>query len=167
MNNPESKPQAGKIGESIFGLPQWLIAVTTAVLGATGWGLIGWLAPDKSQWSFPARLVLLTLLGIALLYLVLGLLYLRLWLRSRMRRAFGVLWDRHNNPICPKCHGTLGKADATHFLCGACSATYQVYDETGGMIFIWDASRLMHERKLWKPGWGGWKSRMDKTPETK
>src|SRR5689334_5058479 len=101
MSASESKYRADTKSESAFLLPPWLIAATTAVLGAVGWGLIEWLTPDKSQWSFPARLVLLTVAGVALLYLILGLLYLRIWIRNRTRRAFGVLWDVRNQPICP------------------------------------------------------------------
>src|SRR6266516_321325 len=101
--------QAGGVRESISELPKWLIGVITAVLGALGATLIEWLSPDKLQWSFPARLVLLTLGGVVLIYLILGQLYLRLWLRSRTREGFGVLWNRRGNPVCSKCRAPLTK----------------------------------------------------------
>ena len=113
---------AGRGHEPIALLPPWLIAGTTAALGAVFWALVDWLAPTQAQWALPARTTLLVLSGAALLFLVLGLLYLRLWLGSRTRVAFGVLWDVRNQPICPKCHGPLTKNDGTSWLCGACRA---------------------------------------------
>ena len=151
MSNHEPKSEAGNALESISGLPKWLIAATVAVLGALGWALIEWLSPAKSQWSFPARLVLLTLGGVALLYLVLGLLYLRIWLRSRTREGFGVLWNRRGNPICSKCRAPLTKSDqgfGALLYCPACSIYYKLCDLTTGVsISVRDAYEKMRAKK--------------------
>ena len=159
------KHRADRLSECAFVIPPWLIAATSAVLGAAGWALVEWLAPSTSQWSFPARLVLLTGVGVGLLYLVLGLLYLRLWQRNRTRRAFGVLWDVRNQPVCPKCQGTLAKNDGSSWRCGACQSLFGLYDETAsaGHFYIWDAARLMSERRVWwSAGWGKWKDHIKK-----
>jgi hypothetical protein len=143
MSNHEAKNLWGKISESIFGLPKWLIAVLTTIAGAAGWALIDWLSPDKTNWTFPARLVLLTLLALSLLYLVLALLYLRHYLHNRTTIEFGILWDMRNNPICPKCRGPLIKESSTSLKCPTCAAVYIVTERTGDYLMWWDAVKDM------------------------
>jgi hypothetical protein len=126
-------------------LPKWLIAATSGVLGAAGWGLIEWLAPDKSQWCIPARLLLLTAIGVVLLYLVLGLLYLRLWLHSRKRQAFGVLWDSHKQPICASCDGPLSIHFESSFKCPSCKIEIRPHDEKGQWISAKEAMAKMNK----------------------
>ena len=135
-----------KRGESISELPKWLIAVTSAVLGAAGWGIVEWLAPDKSIWSFQARTVLLSLLGISLLYFSLGLLYLRRYLRNRTRIEFGIRWDMKNNPICSKCRGPLTGLRTHVFWCPSCKSEWHVTDRHGGSLTRWDAAKHMDEK---------------------
>jgi uncharacterized Zn finger protein (UPF0148 family) len=147
MSNEESNGTAEQLRESISTLPPWLIATTTAVLGAAGWGMVEWLAPATTEWALPARLVLLVVLAGALVFLILGQLYLRLWLRQRTREAFGVLWNRRGNPICSKCRVPLTKSTGTALFCSACQIGYSLYDlTTGGKVNVWDAYKIMRPK---------------------
>jgi len=144
MSASESTNAPDRRGESIYELPRWLIAVTSATLGGAGWGIVEWLAPDKAIWSFQARTVLLSLLGIFLLYLSLLLLYLRRYLRNRTRLMFGIRWDMKNNPICSKCRGPLSALRVDAFQCPSCKIEWPVTDQLGGYLARWDAVKRMH-----------------------
>jgi hypothetical protein len=148
MSTPEPKRAAKSGHESIATLPAWLIAATTGVLGAAAYGLIDWLAPTKAEWSMPARLALLITSGALLLFLVLGLLYLRIWLRSRTRIAFGLMWDSRRNPICSNCRGPIYPFRDHEFYCGPCRSTFAVYDQVIGDCTHWEVIALVRKHGL-------------------
>jgi hypothetical protein len=135
----KSRDEGGSASESIAALPPWLIAATTGILGAAGYGLVDWIAPAKVEWSFPARLVVLTIAGTVLLFLVLVLLHLRVWLRNRTHVAFGVLWNSGKQPICASCGGPLSLDGMVSFKCPRCQIYIHPHDEDGLSLLATDA----------------------------
>jgi hypothetical protein len=150
MNNHESKgaePNSSSLLSKLLSVLPTAIAAAVATLWVT---FAGWLTPEHQQWTFRAKLVLQAggLLVLVLLYL--GGLYLRLWLRSRTRVAFGILWDMRNNPICPKCRGPLTKHSASSLQCPSCQSAWEITDRHGGYVLWWDAiARMDAAYPLW------------------
>lgn len=120
-------------------LPAWLIAATTAIVGTLWLTVVQWLTPDTLRWTLPARVVLLTIGAAALLFLCLGLLYLRVWIRSRTKVSYAVLWNADKQPICACCHGPLYTKDTYSFLCPICNIKIEPRDDAGRPLSPRDA----------------------------
>ena len=120
-------------------LPKWLIAAITGIVGTLWLALVQWLTPDTLRWIFPGRVVLLTVGAAALLFLCLALLYLRLWIRSRTKVRYAVLWNADKQPICARCHGPLYAKDTYSFLCPICNIEIEPRDDSGRPLSPRDA----------------------------
>jgi hypothetical protein len=149
VSTPESKGEADSASESIFASHPWLRNAALGVLGALGLAVLGWLAPDKAQWTFPARIVLLTAGAIVLLFLFLGLSCLRLWQRTRKRVRFGILWNGDREPICAKCGGPLEVTNENSFWCPLCQLETGAHGRDGLMMSTHEAIAKIRLRKYW------------------
>jgi hypothetical protein len=147
VSNRESKDAADSASESIFASHPWLSNAALGILGALGLAVLGWLAPDKAQWTFPARIVLLTAGVIVLLFLFLGLFCHRLWQRTRKRVRFGVLWNGDRQPICAKCGGPLEVPNENSFWCPVCQLETGADGKDGLMMSTHEAIAKIRLRK--------------------
>lgn len=147
MSNPESKG----VTEGGWPIVSTLLAMLpTVIAGAAGtlWlYLAGLIAKEGQTWTFQSKLVLQVAGLTALVFLYLLVLYLRLWLRSRTKIRFGILWDIHKNPICAKCRGPLGKATGSSLQCPACNIEYEVWDDFKQPFYIWDVVSRVRKGK--------------------
>jgi hypothetical protein len=149
VSNRESKDAADSASESIFASHPWLSNAALGILGALGLTVLGWLAPDKAQWTFPARIVFLTGGVIVLLFLFLDLSCLRLWQRTRKRVRFGVLWNGDRQPICAKCGGPLEVPNENSFWCPVCQLETGAHGKDGLMMSTHEAIAKIRLRKYW------------------
>lgn len=145
-STPESTNVEASGSPTISKLLAALPTVTATAAGVLWVNLAGWIAPEEQTWTFPAKLVLQVAGVLALIVLYLFLLYLRLWLRSRTRIAYGVMWDMQNNPICARCRGPLTKFSSSVLECPPCHTQYQITDRKGAFVLWWDAIAKMDEK---------------------
>ncbi len=113
-----------------------LIAGTIAAIGAV---LIPVAVPEGKEWTIPARLLLLSIEGVALCFFFAGLSYLILWRRknkllAQMAKAnerfvvTAITFDLHANPRCPKCDSPMDGRRNAVFHCPTCDKYYTAYD---------------------------------------
>ena len=145
-DTPAPKRQKSANRQPVTELPKWIVGLTTAALGAMGIGWADWLVPATTKWRIPARTILLSAAGAICVIVCLGLLCLRLWLRTRKTIRFGVTWNAYGDPICSGCEGSLSRFDVTRLRCPVCTSIYQLYDYSGGFVYARSALRIMKEK---------------------
>lgn len=122
-----------------------------AILGALALALTNWIAPEKTVWTFPARLVLLTMAAVAILFVGLGIVCRRLWKRTRKRVRFGILWNHDKQPLCAKCDGPLHAKDQYSFRCAVCEIVLEAREDDGHNIPPAEAIARVQKRTIKKP----------------
>jgi hypothetical protein len=124
--SPKREKNAGV--ESLTKLPTLLESLVLAAVPATAIAIGLWVAPEKAEWTLPAR-VLLLLAALALLAIAcLAVLNRRLWKYTEKRNRYGLTWDAHGNPICPKCDAALMKWTDYQLGCPICKNRFQSFD---------------------------------------
>ncbi len=150
MNTHAPKDAKDNSYVSAFALPKGLVPLGTAILGALVTALLTWIAPENTQWTFPARVVALSLSAIGVLILVLGIWCHQLWQRTRTRVRFGILWNADRQPFCAKCEGPLEVRAANAFYCPLCNIESGPHDITGAPITTHEALKRIRLQKYWR-----------------
>lgn len=146
MSTPEPKAKKGVFSEYISDLPVWAVPATTAALAGLGAAILVWLTPDTTEWTFPARLVLLAEASVGMLFLCLALVCRQLYKRTRKVRRYGILWDADKQPVCPKCEAPLPSvpllSNRFALKCSICQIEFETVNE-GTRIEPKDAIKRM------------------------